>query len=255
MKSKILKLGEFSIDWIHSFCDLCNNQCWYSSSDSRFAIILAVAPLAWTVKAADWIAATVFAAIARNNVVVSVLTFVTIATDDIRFALTIGGHLVTYWNTIFSLFSSRQIGWAMVTVSVWQSQWITKMSGQTLSTVWTSCVVDTFQTFGSRTIAIANGIWIDISVVVTSLAKQNWIKKASWISIIHIWTQLNFRISWTLTLLLSCLLCFLAAVKQISSYPTWKRKNEKHLNVSDRTNLSLLESAKMKKVFDYNIDV
>lgn len=66
---------------------------------------------------------------------------------------------------------------------MWQCQWITKVSGQTLITVFACSVVDTLQALARGAIAVAHRIGIHIAVAVAALAGLHFTKQSSWISI------------------------------------------------------------------------
>lgn len=158
-------------------------------SNSWFAVALASGSFAWAIETADWIAVTALATVARNDVIVSVLAFVTIATDNIWLTTAVSGEWIANRNSVGSLLCSRQIARALFAVSVWQCQWITEMARQTLFTMRSSSIVDTLQAFASCTITVANGVWINIPIAFASLAELYWTKETSRITIVSVWTQ------------------------------------------------------------------
>lgn len=142
-------------------------------SNAWFAIALTGESFARYVETSNRIAVTAFAAIARHNVEVAILAFITIAPVDVRFAATISRQLIAYGNAIIGLLSARRIAWTLFTIAVRQSQWIAKVSRQTLFAMRTVCVVNTFQAISGGAIAIAHRIGINISITIAWLTQLN----------------------------------------------------------------------------------
>lgn len=162
-------------------------------SDARFAVTLTSRTFARWIEATDGIAVAALAAIARYNVEISILTFITIATDDIGFTTTSAGGLVTYRHAEFGLLGTLWVAGALLAVAMWHGQRIAEMSWQAGFTVRSGCVVDTFQAFAGGAVAVAYSIRIDVVVTVTRLTQLDFAQEASWIAVIAIGTKFTTR--------------------------------------------------------------
>jgi len=108
------------------------------------AVTLARVAIAGGVVAAHRIAQAVLAAIARSDVEVARLALSAIPSNYIRLALALTSDLVTSRDTLFILLGSSLVATAAITASMRQGQRITKVSGQTLITMLSGCIVDAF---------------------------------------------------------------------------------------------------------------
>lgn len=135
-------------------------------SNTWFTITLTGESFAGRIEAASRIAITALAAIARYNIEVTILAFITIAANDIWLTTASASYLITNRYAELRLLSALWITGALVAIAVWQGQRITKVARQTLLTILSSRVVDTLQTFAGRTITIADGVRINIAIAI-----------------------------------------------------------------------------------------
>lgn len=174
------------------------------SSDSRLAEALTSVSVTRRVVRSNRVTFAVFTSVTTGNIPESILTFVTILTDHVLFAITITRDLVTNWYTVVSLNSTSWVARTGVARTMWQCVGISEMSGKTLIAMRACGVVNTFQAFSRCSVAVSNGVLIDISVTVTSLAKLNLSWNSSWVTKVSIradltsWSYLKSKISWHL---------------------------------------------------------
>lgn len=145
------------------------------------------------IEASDGIAVAALASIARHNIEVSVLAFVTIASDDIWLAATVARQLVANRNAVVGLFGARWIACALLAITVRQSKRIAKVARQALFAVRSIRVVDTFQAIAGGAIAVAHSVRVDVAIAIARLTQLNGAKEAGRITVVAIRAEFTTR--------------------------------------------------------------
>lgn len=156
------------------------------SSYSRLAEALTRVGVARGIVGANGIALAALATISARNIPESILAFVAVLSNHVRFAVAITRHWIAHRNSVWRLNRSPRVTWAGIAWAMRRGVRIAEMTWKTFVAVVAGSIVNAFEAIAICSITVADSIWIGVSVTVAELTKLNFTRHASGIAVVAV---------------------------------------------------------------------